>query len=44
VIPSKAMLFSDNESARLADECKTPEMIQGAPAATQSNELVKPSN
>jgi hypothetical protein len=41
VIPSKAMLFSDNDGSRLADECKTPEMAQGAPAPTQSNELIK---
>jgi hypothetical protein len=41
VIPTKAMLFSDKDSARLADECKTSEMVQGAPAPTQSNELVK---
>jgi cytochrome c peroxidase len=45
VIPTKAMLFSDNDGSRLADECKTPEMAQGAPAPTQSNELIKnPSN
>jgi len=45
VIPTKAMLFSDNDGSRLADECKTPEMAQGAPAPTQSNELNKaPSN
>ena len=36
VIPTKAMLFSDKDSSRLADECKTPEMAQGAPAPTQS--------
>jgi hypothetical protein len=41
VIPTKAMLFSDNDGSRLADECKTPEMAQGAPAPTQSNELIK---
>ena len=41
VIPSKAMLFSDNDGSRLADECKTAEMSQGAPAPTQSNELIK---
>jgi hypothetical protein len=41
VIPTKAMLFSDKDSSRLADECKTPEMVQGAPAPTQSNELNK---
>ena len=45
VIPSKAMLFSDNDGSRLADECKTVEMSQGTPAPTQSNELIKnPSN
>ncbi|TKC79880.1 hypothetical protein FAZ69_30190 [Trinickia terrae] len=44
VIPTKAMLFSDKDSARLADECKTPEMAQGAPAPTQSNALDKTSN
>ena len=41
VIPTKAMLFSDNDGSRLADECKTPEMMQGSPAPTQSNELIK---
>src|ERR1700742_4727716 len=41
VIPSKAMLFSDNDGSRLADECKTPEMAQGAPAPTQSNAINK---
>jgi hypothetical protein len=45
VIPTKAMLFSDNDGSRLADECKTAAMSQGAPAPTQSNELIKnPSN
>jgi hypothetical protein len=44
VIPTKAMLFSDNDGSRLADECKTPEMAQGAPAPTQSNELIKNPN
>jgi hypothetical protein len=40
VIPTKAMLFSDaNGGERLADECVTPEMAQGSPAPTQSNEL-----
>jgi hypothetical protein len=39
VIPTKAMLFSDKDSARLADECKTPEMVAGSPAPTQSNAL-----
>ncbi|SAL56465.1 signal peptide protein [Caballeronia sordidicola] len=42
VIPSKAMLFSDKDEARLADECKTAEMAaSGAPAPTQANELIK---
>ena len=41
VIPTKAMLFSDHDGARLADECKTAEMMQGSPAPTQSNELQK---
>jgi len=41
VIPTKAMLFSDHDGARLADECKTAEMVQGAPAPTQSNALQK---
>jgi hypothetical protein len=40
VIPSKAMLFSDSDGERLADECVTPDMAQGAPAPTQSNELI----
>jgi hypothetical protein len=45
VIPTKAMLFSDNDGSRLADECKTAAMAQGAPAPTQSNELIRnPSN
>jgi hypothetical protein len=36
------MLFSDKDEARLADECKTAEMAAtGAPAPTQSNELIK---
>ncbi len=39
VIPTKAMLFSDKEDTRLADECVTPEMAGGTPAPTQSNEL-----
>jgi hypothetical protein len=43
VIPTKAMLFSDKDSSRLADECKTAEMVQGAPAPTQS-EALKPAN
>jgi hypothetical protein len=41
VIPSKAMLFSDKDSSRLADECKTAAMTQGAPAPTQSNAINK---
>src|ERR1700761_7364386 len=41
VIPTKAMLFSDKDSSRLADECKTAAMIQGAPAPTQSNAINK---
>jgi hypothetical protein len=42
VIPSKAMLFSDKDSSRLADECKTADMASsGAPAPTQANELIK---
>ena len=42
VIPSKAMLFSDKDESRLADECKTADMAaSGAPAPTQSNELIK---
>ncbi|WGS54586.1 hypothetical protein LFL96_26620 [Paraburkholderia sp. D15] len=39
VIPTKAMLFSDKDSSRLADECKTAAMVQGAPAPTQSNAI-----
>ncbi|PLZ00843.1 hypothetical protein CY652_18500 [Burkholderia sp. WAC0059] len=39
VIPTKAMLLSDKDDTRLADECKTAEMLQGSPAPTQSNEL-----
>ncbi|MEJ2767864.1 hypothetical protein [Mycetohabitans sp. B46] len=39
VIPTKAMLFSDKNSARLADECKTSEMIAGAPAPIQTEAL-----
>ena len=41
VIPTKAMLFSDKDSSRLADECKTAAMVQGAPAPTQSNAIQK---
>lgn len=44
VIPTKAMLFSDKDSARLADECKTASMQQGAQAPTQSNAIDKTSN
>lgn len=39
VIPAKAMLFSDKDSSRLADECKTLAMEQGSPAPTQANAL-----
>lgn len=39
VIPTKAMLFSDKDSSRLADECKTAAMAQGQAAPTQSNQL-----
>lgn len=41
VIPTKAMLFSDKDSSRLADECKTAAMMQGEPAPTQANALQK---
>jgi hypothetical protein len=41
VIPTKAMLFQDKDSSRLADECKTMAMMQGAPAPTQSNAINK---
>jgi hypothetical protein len=41
VIPSKAMLFSDHDGGRLADECQTTAMAQGAPAPTQANALKK---
>ncbi|MEC5409527.1 hypothetical protein VOM14_28750 [Paraburkholderia sp. MPAMCS5] len=44
VIPTKAMLFQDKDSSRLADECQTAAMAQGAPAATQSNAINKSSN
>ncbi|AXE95433.1 hypothetical protein [Paraburkholderia terricola] len=44
VIPTKAMLFSDKDSSRLADECKTAAMLEGAPAPTQSNAIDKTSN
>jgi hypothetical protein len=43
VIPTKAMLFSDKDSSRLADECKTVAMQQGAMAPTQANAL-NPAN
>jgi hypothetical protein len=39
VIPTKAMLFSDKDSSRLADECKTPEMVAGEAAPTQAEAL-----
>ena len=41
VIPTKAMLFSDKDESRLADECVTQEMAAGAPAPTQSEALIK---
>jgi hypothetical protein len=41
VIPTKAMLFQDKDSSRLADECQTAAMAQGAPAQTQSNAINK---
>jgi hypothetical protein len=41
VIPTKAMLFSDKDESRLADECMTQAMATGAPAPTQSNALIK---
>jgi len=44
VIPTKAMLFSDKDESRLADECMTPDMAAGAAAPTQSNELLKGLN
>ncbi|WP_322104588.1 hypothetical protein [Paraburkholderia sp. J41] len=43
VIPTKAMLFSDKDSSRLADECKTAAMQAGAMAPTQANAL-NPAN
>ncbi|WP_296657381.1 hypothetical protein [Paraburkholderia sp.] len=43
VIPTKAMLFSDHDSSRLADECKTVAMQQGAMAPTQAAAL-NPAN
>ena len=43
VIPTKAMLFSDKDSSRLADECKTVAMQQGAMAPTQA-EALNPAN
>ena len=39
VMPTKAMLLSDQDGSRLADECKTADMVQGSPAPTQSNAL-----
>jgi hypothetical protein len=39
VIPTKAMLFSDKDSSRLADECMTAEMAAGATAPTQAEAL-----
>jgi hypothetical protein len=44
VIPTKAMMFSDKNRSRLADEYKTAAMTAGAPAPTQSNQLQTPSN
>lgn len=44
VIPTKAMLFSDKDGSRLADECKTAEMATGAPAPTQAGALIKGTN
>ena len=44
VIPTKAMLFQDKDSSRLADECQTAAMAQGAPAPTQSNAINKLGN
>jgi len=43
VIPTKAMLFQDKDSSRLADECKTAAMEQGALAPTQSAALRAPA-
>jgi len=41
VIPTKAMLFSDKEDDRIADECKTDAMIhQNELAPTQSNAIL----
>jgi hypothetical protein len=40
VIPTKAMLFSDKDDDRLADECMTEAMIHNnEPAPTQSNAI-----
>jgi len=39
VIPTKAMLFSDKDSSRLADECVTSQMAAGSNAPTQSEAL-----
>ncbi|WP_347554602.1 hypothetical protein [Robbsia sp. KACC 23696] len=43
VIPTKGMLFMDKgDQTRLADDCMTVEMREhGAPAPTQSNELIR---
>jgi hypothetical protein len=42
VIPFKAMLLSDRDDSRLADDCKDAEMAtNGTPAPTQSNALIK---
>jgi len=42
VIPTKAMLFSDKEDDRLADECQTDAMIHNNELApTQSNAILK---
>jgi len=41
VIPTKAMLFSDKEEDRLADECMTDAMMHNnEPAPTQSNAIL----
>ncbi len=42
VIPTKAMLFSDTDDDRLADECMTDAMMHNnEPAPTQSNAIIK---
>ncbi len=48
VIPTKAILFSDKDESRLADECVTAEMAAGGAVPTQSealknNPLIKPA-